>query len=76
MNAPINLCSVAYGILAYALGNMILIPVNAIVINMLQLNNPDVAQVLLSGVIMVASFAGLREVVETISEFGLTPDPL
>jgi hypothetical protein len=66
-----NLCSVAYGILAYALGNMILIPVNALV-----MNDFDGPQVLLSGVIVAAAFAALREVVEMINEFGLTPDPL
>lgn len=71
-----NLCSVAYGILAYAVGNMILIPVNSIAMNMLQSGTPDVAQILLSGVIVIASFAGLREIVEAINEFGLTPDPL
>lgn len=71
-----NFCDVAYAILAYALSNMILIPVNAVAMNMLQSNNPDVPQVLLGGAIVVAAFAGLREVIETISEFGLTPDPL
>lgn len=66
-----NLCSISYAIIAYALGNMILIPMNAALMEHL-----DPPQVLLASVIAAVSFAGLHKLVEMINEFQLTPDPL
>lgn len=66
-----NFCGVAYATLAYAFGNMVLIPVNAVAQGDL-----DAPGILIGGVTIGVAFVGLHKAVKLMSEFELTPDAL
>lgn len=63
-----NFCNLAYAIMAYALGNLILIPVNAIFMG--DFWEPQTA---LGFVISAAAITALYDVIRMINEFQLTP---
>lgn len=66
-----NFCYLAYAIMAYSLGNMIIIPANVIIFG--QFDEP---RVLIAGAILATATAGLHEIIETINNFQLTPGSL
>lgn len=66
-----NFCNIAYAILAYAVGNVVLIPVNAAARGDL-----DAAGLLIGSMIVGAGLVGLHDVVRIMGEYELTPDAL